>query len=168
MFTRHGTPDCQLPTPFRDSSGGRITIPMSRPSLHSFVFLVGFTRIADGRLATDHLQHHATIWIATHSACVLLTVVSQNFVVRFAEGDRGARIIIGAIGVLGLWLGDTPASGASALPSMVMVGVAGLLTASGEICFRLSTRRTKRDSSNAAPPQTDLPADNAARAGRNH
>jgi hypothetical protein len=130
--------------------------------MHSIVFLVGFTRIADGRLAADHLQHHAAICAATYSACVLLAVGSQNFVERSGGGDRGARILTGAIGVLGLWSGGASASGTPALTSVVMVGVVGLLTAGGEVCFRLCVRRKKHDSSGAAPSQADLPADKAA------
>jgi hypothetical protein len=130
--------------------------------MHSIVFMVGFTRMADGQLAANHLQHHVAICVATHSACGMLAFVSQNFVKRSAGGDRGARILTGAIGVLGLWSGGTSATGSPALTSVVTVGVVVLVTAGGEICFRLSTRRKKRDGSGAASSQADLPADKAA------
>jgi len=142
---RHRPSKWPFPTPFRDSRGGRITIPVSRPSFHAVVLAVGFVTAAHAVLAASGLNHHAAASGMAYSMCVVGAGGMGALLTRHANGDRVSRGCCGTLGVGGLFLGGalTPQGPPETAP-LVAVGVIVVLSVASEIGFRLWTRRANR------------------------
>lgn len=142
MRRRHRTPEYwHLPTPLKDSAGGRITIRLGRPTLHSVVFLIGLLTLARAGLAGSPVENGTGPGWLSDTACVLAAVAGGCLVGRLGSADRTGRICAGTLGLVGLMVGGgsapPPVSGLIAPVAMV-----GALTLANEIGYRASVRRS--------------------------
>lgn len=139
MFVSHVTPELwHLPTPFRDSSFGRITISIKRPNLRSVVFLALLINPAEAILGAVGLQHHGVVSNLTYTACVVLAVGIGRVIADLGRTERPARVCTCALGVAALWFdGSVPGT---AVAPLVAVGSLLALTAAGELGYQLTTR----------------------------
>ncbi|MDG4820405.1 hypothetical protein O7635_00880 [Asanoa sp. WMMD1127] len=136
MLVPHRTPEhWHLPTPFSTADGGPISLRLPRPNLYWLVFVVGWINVAEAALTALEMQHHTLVRIAAHSVSVVLATISTWGVNRVADPGRFARsgTIIAALPALYL-----PAHPGPLLEPTLFVGGAILLTAAGEIGYRLS------------------------------
>ncbi|GAA4451690.1 hypothetical protein [Phytohabitans houttuyneae] len=139
MFFRHRTPEpWHLPTPFRDSAGGRITFPLNRPGLYTIPFLVGLGNVANWLLSEMGLQYHVVVRAVTYIACVLGAIAASELAQRPSHGDRIARACGSTVVMAGCLLVDASPSRDPLL--LITIGTVVLLTLLGEAGFQVSRR----------------------------
>jgi hypothetical protein len=142
MFTHHRKPQqWHLPTPFRDSQGGRITFAVSRPSLNSVVFLIGLIRPATA-LDSGPLEHHTFAMWVTYILCVLVACGAGGLVARLRRTELAVKLALGFLGVTGLWVGPAVSVHKLLLPQpLTAVAAVALITGANELAFRLYRRK---------------------------
>ncbi|MEV0720902.1 hypothetical protein [Asanoa sp. NPDC050611] len=94
---------------------------------------MGGINVADAVLTAFHLQHHTALRTAAHCVSVVLAALAAWWVGRIVQGERLARAVtvVSALPALYLPATDTP---------LLYIGAAAVLTAVGEIGFRLRPR----------------------------
>lgn len=142
MFCRHRTPEqWHLPTLFRDSSGGRITIPVSRPSLYAIPFLIGLGNTAAWLLSAADLQNHVVARAATYTLCAGGAWTASRLTQRYIHEERFARACGGGV-FAACWFADVSWSRDPLLLATLATVV--LTTVAGEVAFQVSARLARR------------------------
>lgn len=144
MLRSHGTSErWLLPTPFRDSAGGRITIPINRPTLRAIVLLVPLAHLTETALAWSELQHRAAVAYPAYTLCVsIAAILSRALGARGwpGIGDRPTLVCASTFLLPGLWLDGGPSTAAP----LFAISAVLALTLGGEVGYRLTTGRIRR------------------------
>lgn len=131
-----------LPTPFRDSAGGRITIPVNRPTLRTIALVIPLIHLTETALALVELQHHAAVAYPAYTVCAFAAAfLSRALGARgWAGPDRPTLACASTFLLPGLWLDGAP----STAPPLLAISTVLAFTVGGEVGYRLTTGRLRR------------------------
>ena len=159
MPATDATPELwRLPTPFKDQSGGSVTIHMRRPTVRSVAFMVVLVHAADALLAWRGLQHDALSRWLSYAVCVLLAALAGALFRRLPGGDRIAWWSVAALGLVGIGVGGAAAFAHIHVTQLAAVALVVLVNLAGEAGYRLVRPAPPAPAPPPAPRATPAPA----------
>jgi hypothetical protein len=132
----------RLPTPFQDQSGGRITVPLHRPTPQSIAFLVVLLHLADELVTRTRFEHDELTAGLTYAMCVILAWTGAALLRRIDAGERIARWSVAVVGGIGICVSATPPFTRPELARLAVIALVVVVSAAGEAGYRLTAKPT--------------------------
>jgi hypothetical protein len=143
MSTVKPAPDeWRIPTPFQDQSGGRVTVPVRRPTFQSLALVVVFLHLADEFVARNRFENAALAASLTYALCVVLAWLSTASLRLVRTGDKLGRWSVAAVGGVGLGVSATTPFTTMDMARFAAVGVVLAASVICEAGYRVATKRT--------------------------